>query len=187
MNSRERFLKTINGEKADRVPIVANLTIQVAEKLAKELNLEVEFIASPLATRISHRSILLNLGNDAVIIASTNTKSKPTIKLPNGNVKDEWGIEYENIGLYSEAVVRPLSSCENVSDIEKYDFPKADNEERWDFALDTMAKYKNDYGIIGDLEACLYEMAWNLIGMEKFMMDMATEEEYIEVLLDKIL
>ena len=187
MNSRERFLAAINGEKADRVPVVANLTEQLAEKLSEKLGLEVGMIDSFLATRISHRDILLALGNDAVLIASTRSAEKPTVLLENGRVRDEWGIEYEKVGLYTEAVVRPLSSCESIEDLNRYDFPVANAEGRWDFANQTVPKYKDQYGIIGDLEASIYELAWNLVGMEKFIMDLMTEEEYIPVLLDKIL
>lgn len=186
MNSRERFIATINGKEPDRVPVVANLTEQLATKLALELGCEVQMEDSFLATRISHRDILLKLGNDAVLVAATRGRMTPTVKLANGNVRDEWGLEYKTVGLYSEAVVRPLSSCESIEDLNLYSFPDPLDEGRWEFASQIIPEYKNDYGIIGDLEACIFELAWNLVGMEKFIMDLATEEEYIFVLLDKI-
>lgn len=186
MNQRERFLTTINGGTPDRVPVVANLTVQVAEKLAKELDCEVQMEDSFLATRISHRDILLKLGNDAVLVAATRAGNKKTYVAENGNIVDEWGLQYRRVGLYDEAVVRPLANCNSVEDLEKYDFPDPLAEGRWDFAEEVIKKYKKDYGIIGDLEACIFELAWNLVGMEKFMIDMATGEEYIDVLLDKI-
>jgi len=186
MNSRERFITTINGEISDRVPVVANLTEQLAAKLAQELDCDIQMEDSFLATRISHRDILLKLGNDAVLVAATRGRLKPTIKLANGNVQDEWGLEYKVVGLYSEAVVRPLSKCETIEDLEKYSFPDPLDEGRWEFANEIIPRYKNDYGIIGDLEASIFELAWNLVGMEKFIMDLATEEDYIAVLLDKI-
>ena len=46
-------------------------------------------------------------------------------------------------------------------------------------------KYKNDYFIIGDVELTMFEMAWHMVGMEKFMTDLATREPYIEALLDQ--
>lgn len=184
MNSRERFITTINRGIADRVPIVTNFTVQLAERVAKKLGTEVEFIDSPLATRISHRTMLLKLGNDAVLVSAT--RGKQTITHNDGTVEDEWGLKYKTVGLYSEAYIRPLSECQSTADLEKYDFPKADVKERWTFAKETVAQYKNDYGIIGDLEACIFELAWNLVGLEKFVMDLYTGEQYIEALLDKI-
>lgn len=186
MNSRERFLATIHGKTPDRVPVVANLTEQLAVKLAKELHCEVQMEDSFLATRISHRDILLKLGNDAVLVAATRGSASPTVKLDNGNVRDEWGLEYKTVGLYSEAVIRPLAQCETIEDLNRYVFPDPLDQGRWEFAEQTVALYKNEYGIIGDLEACIFELAWNLVGLEKFVMDLATEEDYIPVLLDKI-
>ncbi len=184
MNSKERFIATINGLSPDRVPIVANLTEQLAQLLAVELHCDVQMEDSFLATRISHRDILLKLGNDAVLVAAT--RGSPTIKLQNGNVRDEWGLEYKTVGLYSEAVVRPLSICESIEDLNKYTFPNPLDIGRWEFAVRNISEYKNQYGIIGDLEASIFELAWNLVGMEKFIMDLATEEDYIFVLLDRI-
>jgi uroporphyrinogen decarboxylase len=187
MNSRERFIATINRKTPDRTPIVANLTIQLAEKLAADMDKDVQFIDSFLATRISHRDILLELGNDAVLVAATRGGKSPTVILENGRARDEWGMESEDVGLYSEIVKRPLADCETIADLEKYEFPDPHDPKRWEFAEETINQFKNDYGIIGDLEACIFELAWNLVGMEKFAMDLATEEEYIPVLLDKIL
>jgi len=187
MNSRERFITTINGGTADRMPIVANLTRQLAERLAKELSCDVQMEDSFLATRISHRDILLKLGNDAVLVAATRGHKTPTINLPNGNVKDEWGLEYREVGLYGEAVVRPLADCETIEDLNNYNLPDPDDEGRWEFSKKVIPAYINDYGIIGDLEASIFEIAWNLTGMEKFIMDLATQEEYVYVLLDRIM
>ncbi|MHB1454364.1 MAG: uroporphyrinogen decarboxylase family protein [Saccharofermentanales bacterium] len=186
MNSRERFLAAINGKIPDRVPTVTNLTAQLAEKLAAELGCDVQMEDSFLATRISHRDILLKLGNDAVLVAATRAAAHPTVSLPDGNVRDEWGLVYEQVGLYSEAVVRPLAGCTSVEDLDRYVFPDPLDDGRWAFAEEVIPRYIKEYGIIGDLEACIYELAWNLVGMEKFIMDMATEEEYITVLLDRI-
>ena len=46
-------------------------------------------------------------------------------------------------------------------------------------------KYRADYFIIGDVELTMFEMAWHMVGMEKFMADLATREPYIEALIDK--
>lgn len=185
MNCRERFMAVLNGEKPDRTPILANLTIQAAEKLALLLNQEVGFIDSFLATRISHRDILLELGDDAVIISAE--RGEPTLTLPDGTVRDEWGITYKTVGLYSEAVIRPLSGCESVADLERYRIPDPMAPSRWVDAKKTADKYRNDYAVVGDLEACLFELAWNLVGFEKFLGDLFTGEEYIKPLLDRIL
>ncbi len=184
MNHRERFLSVLRGDRPDRVPILANLTIQAAEKLAPILGREVGFIDSFLATRISHRDILLDLGNDAVIVAPT--RASPTVTLPNGNALDEWGIEYQTVGLYGEAVGRPLAGCETMEDLRRFQMPDPEDPACWDFAEETIARYRGDYAIVGDLEACIFELAWNLVGLEKFLCDLLTEADYVTALLDRI-
>lgn len=185
MNSRERFMAVLDGKQPDRTPILANLTIQAAEKLAPLLGKEVGFIDSFLATRLSHLDILNALGNDAVIIAAQ--RETPTVTLPNGRARDEWGLEYETVGLYSEAVNRPLSACETIADLDAYRVPDPLAPQRWTEARRRAPLHRNDYAIVGDLEACVFELAWNLVGLEKFLLDLLTEEEYIEPLLDKLL
>ncbi len=187
MDHRTRFMSVLEGKRPDRVPILANLTPQIAQKLTEVLNKPLGLVDSFLSTRISHLDILLALGNDGVEIAATRAKSAPTITLENGRQKDEWQMEYQHVGLYDETVVRPLCNAQTIKDIESYDFPDALAEGRWDFATQTSQKYKKDYAIIGDMEACLFELAWNLVGMEKFLMDLYSGEEYVEVLLNKII
>ena len=184
MTHRERFLAVLHGGIPDRIPIVCNLTIQAAERLAEVLGKEVGFVDSFLATRISHRDILLELGNDAVLIAAT--RGTPTVALPDGDVRDEWGIVYRTVGYYGEAHGRPLSECESIEDLDRYQLPDPLAPARWLHAAGEVAKYGRDYAIIGDLEACIFELAWNLVGLEKFLMDLLTEEEYVDALLDRI-
>lgn len=181
---RERFLSTLEGKTPDRKPVLAHLTIQAAERLAQVLGKEVGFVDSFLATRISHRDILLALGNDAVTVGAT--RGTPTVTLPNGDVRDEWGILYRTVGFYGEAVGRPLSACESARDLERYPFPDPLAPQRWTLARSDVETYRAEYGLVGDLEACLFELAWNLVGLEKFLMDLLSEDEYIDPLLDRI-
>lgn len=187
MDHRQRFMAVLEGKQADCVPVLANLTPQLAERLAEQMHKPLQLVDSFLSTRISHLDILLALGNDAVEVAATRAADHPTVTLEDGRQRDEWGIVYEQVGLYAEAVVRPLAEAESVEDVEAYPFPDAHAAGRWDFAEQTIAQYKDGYGLVGDMEACLFELAWNLTGLEKFLMDLLTEEEYVDVLLDKIL
>lgn len=67
MNSRERFLATIQRKSVDRPPVFANFTPQTAEKMSNHLGIPYEEpVDSLLSTRISHMGLLTELGNDAV-------------------------------------------------------------------------------------------------------------------------
>ena len=187
MNSRERFLLTINGEKPDRPPVFATLTPQVAEKMSKQLKVPYEEpLDSMLSTRASHMDLLVKLGNDAVGIAACAPHNFPTKTQDNGLIKNEWGMVFKPMGLYNEFFEYPLSHVETVKDIENYSFPNPLAHGRWNAAKNTIARYGKTHGIIADLETTLFETAWYLAGLEKFLMDLMMEAEYIPELLDKI-
>jgi uroporphyrinogen decarboxylase len=187
MNCRERFLTALHFKEPDIVPVFASLTPQIAEKLGRKMGLPFASEDSMLSTRNSHTEILLRLGNDAVCVAACRDERYPTRKLADDNYIDEWGIIYKEVGLYTEAVSRPLANVRSLADLDKYPLPDPLAKGRWELAEKMIAKYQNDYAIIGDLEASIFEIAWNLVGLEKFLMDLALEELYVAELLDRIM
>lgn len=187
MNSRERFLRTINKQIPDRSPVFANFTPQVAEKMSKHLNIAFEEpIDSMLSTRASHMDLLVKLGNDAIGIAACAPDNFPTRTLKNGLIENEWGMIFKAMGLYNEFHTYPLANAQTADDIKNYNFPHLLAKGRWNEAEKTIEKYGKTHGIIADLETTLFETAWYLVGLEKFLMDLMMEAEYINPLLDKI-
>lgn len=188
MNCRERFLATINHGLPDRPPLFASLTPQVAKKLSAHLGLPYEEpLDSLLSTRISHMNLLLHLGNDAAGTAAIAPKNTPTITNPDGTITNEYGMVFKPKGLYNEFCRFPLSHAESVDDIERYTFPDPFAEGRYDDADRKIAEYKDNYGVIGDLETSIFETSWYLTGLEKFMTDMILRPPYFNVLLDKVM
>ena len=123
MNSRERFITTINGGEPDRPPVFANFTPKVAEKMSIYLGLPYEEpLDSLLSTRISHTNLLLHLGNDAVGTASIAPKNTPTINNVDGTITNEYGMIFKPKGLYNEFYKYPLEYAETEADIENYKF-----------------------------------------------------------------
>lgn len=186
MKHKERFLAAVNLKEPDCVPIFANLTPQVAEKLGKKMGLPYEAEDSFLSTRISHTEILLKLGNDAVGIGPCRDIATPTVNIGDNQLKDEFSIIYQRFGFYDEAVERPLANVDTIDDLNAYQFPNPLAAGRFELAEKMVTRYKDEYAIVGDLEATIFELAWNLVGMEKFLMDMAMEKDYIGKLLDRV-
>lgn len=187
MTPRERFLKAVRFEEPDYVPTFTNLTPQVAEKLSTFFNLPLELEDSFLSTRISHTQILLRLGNDAVGVGPGRAKDSATRLRSDGTLVDEFGLVYKRVGLYDEIVERPLACAETSRDVEDYSLPPALDRGRWEKAEQKVRKYASSYAIVGDLEATIFELSWNLVGMEKFLVDLVLERDYVFVLLDRIL
>ena len=187
MNNRTRFIETIKGKPSDRPPLYISLTPQVAEKLSKHLNVPYEEpLDSMLSTRASHMDLLVGMGVDAVGIATCAPTNYPTETLSNGLIKNEWQMVFKPVGLYNEFYEFPLDNAQSKKDIENFKFPDPFAEGRWGEAIKTIEKYGKTHGIIADLETTLFETAWYLVGLEKFLIDMMLEAEYVNPLLDKI-
>jgi uroporphyrinogen decarboxylase len=185
MSSRERVLRALNHREPDRVPIFATLTRAAAEKVAAYLGTEVTEEDSWLANRISYTEILLKLGNDVVGIGPT--RAIPTFRCQDGVLVDEWGFGYREVGPYREIVKRPLAGVRTKGRVRSYAFPNPADPRRWELAKQQIEKYKNSFAIFGILETTIFEMAWNLVGFEKFLTDLAFEEEYVFLLLDRVM
>jgi uroporphyrinogen decarboxylase len=187
ISPKDRFLISINHKEPDRVPTFTNLTPEIAIKLAKKMNLPYEIVDSRLTERVSNAEILTNLGNDAVGIRPTRKKDVLT-DMGNNIYKDkDLGFIWKEVGYYFEIIDRPLKDAENIRDIEIFKMPDPLVDEDWSFAANQIKKYGEKYAIIGVLETTIFELSWNLVGMEKFLMDLFSQKPYIIALIDKVL
>lgn len=98
-----------------------------------------------------------------------------------GIIRDLWGHEMRLVnsisGTYEEFHRYPLADAHSVQEIMDYHWPKP---EHWDFTefgnVVTDLKKDNDYHI-RFRAGSVFEYAWQLRGMEQFMIDLATEPE----------
>ncbi len=188
MTSKERVQKAIRHQKTDRPPVYSSLTPQMAEKLAKHLGVPLEAPAnSLLGSRCSFTELLNKMGDDLIGVAACYPDDKPVVTTPDGLMVNEWGMIFKDCGLYSEFYKFPLENAESVNDILSYSFPDPYAKGRYDLASKVIGKYGKEYGIVGDLETCLFETSWYLVGLEKFLMDLMIEPPYLNVLLDKVM
>lgn len=187
MNSRERFVNTLNGLPTDRPPLYVSLVPQLAKRLSDYLGVPYEKpISSLLGSRISFNDMLTVMGVDAIGVAACFPDNVQPFLRHDGITINEWGIGTRPVGLYDEFAIHPLAHAQSVDDILNYPFPEVDAPGRFRFAEETIAKYDRDFGIIGDLECAIYEISWYLVGLEKLLMDMMLEEPYVDALLDKV-
>jgi uroporphyrinogen decarboxylase len=191
MNSKERVLKAfrrINGA-PDRVPIQFDLCRQHIEAFGKKLGIAPDYSLSyyeDLTYRISANEIRTKLGSDAAVVGAT----VPSGYLPetvSGNVtRNEFGMHMKPGPLYVDVVKCPLENAESKSDIETYFFPDPYANGRFEKARRDIDKYGDMYFVIGDVEISLFEMAWHLTGLEKYMIGMLCDEPWLEPLNDRV-
>lgn len=184
---KDRFLTTMEHEEPYCVPTFVTITPEIAIKLGKEMNLSYQTENAWLSDRISHAEILTQLGNDAVAIGPT-WKDNTLIKdIKDSDYLDDFGFVYKKIGYYFEIIKRPLEHVKSVKEIEEYKMPNPIEDMNWNFANKQINKYGKQYGVIGCLETTIFELSWNLVGMEKFLIDLYNRAPYIIALLDKVL
>lgn len=190
MNSKERVMAAIAHQIPDRVPTIVNVAPPVAQRLNERLNNAYEKAPFPslntlIAGRASYNELMLALGSDCIGVAPSVLPGK-TRTTEDGTYYDEWNIGYRTINGYQEVVYRPLAEAESEEDIDAYHIPDPREPQRWEEARRLVAKYGQEYAVMGCLGQTIFEMSWNLIGFEKFLMDFCMEEPYILRLFDRL-
>jgi uroporphyrinogen decarboxylase len=188
MNSRERTISALNHRQPDRPPVYVSLTPQMAKSICDAIGFPYETPVDAMeSARISHSKLLTHLGVDIIAIAATAPPSGLTVELPDGRIRNEWGMVFKNAGIYDEFDEYPLAGAATKEDIYNYNFPDHTLDSRYENARELMARYGKTHGIIGDVETMFFETSWYMTGMEKFLMDLIVETEYVPVLMDKIM
>ncbi|MDT8298110.1 MAG: uroporphyrinogen decarboxylase family protein [Spirochaetaceae bacterium] len=188
MSPKERVLTALDHREPDRVPVFNTITPELAEALAERLGITRYTLAdSPLSqNRISFHELLTRCGNDVVGVGACAPNKSPTRDIGNHAYTDEWHITYKKVGCYTEQVEYPLAEATTVEEIRAFPFPDPDAPGRFDLAERDIAEYGENYAVCGDLECTIFEGSWHMIGMEKYLLDLTMEENYIFELMDQI-
>jgi len=184
MNSRERVLTAWGKLEGlpDRVPLQFEMCRQLNDHFAKELGIPANYtenLYEDVTYRISANELRLAMGSDVVVTGASVSKD---FKIE-PNLQGQWYNEYKMLmrqgDIYVEVVDYPLAHAQAKADIEAYDFPEIDGLGRFLDAESLVKKYKSDYLIIGDIEVTVFSLAHQLVGMEKLLIDMMMEAEYV--------
>ena len=189
MTSKQRVIAAFNHEEPDYVPLFMTVTPELAQALAEEIKVESYTLAdSPLSqNRISFHEVLTKLGNDVVGIGACAPIGSKTKDLGNDCYKDEWQIEYKKVGYYTDQTTYPLANAKSPEEIRDFAWPDPKAAGRFDLAKKLVNEYGGEYAICGDLECTIFEQSWHMIGMEKFLMDLTMEQDYIFELMEHVM
>jgi len=184
MNSRERVLtafKRLPGE-PDRVPIQFDLCRSLANYFGKALNIPVYYtdnLYEDVTYRISANELRIAMGSDVVITGASVSDDFKIETDADGTWLNEYRMRMRQGDIYVEVVDYPLARAETQEDINAYRFPDPDAPGRYRDAEALVKKYRNDYVVIGDIEVTVFSLAHQLAGMEKLLIDMMMETEYV--------
>jgi uroporphyrinogen decarboxylase len=191
MNSRERVLKAFKKMEGvpDRVPIQFDLCRQHTESFGRKLGIEPDYALSyyeDLTYRISANEIRTAMGSDVVVVGGTVPFGYISEIVRDNITRNEFGMHMKPTSLYVEVVQCPLENAMTISDIENYSFPDPYAKGRFEKAQRDIERYGNMYFVIGDVEISLFELAWHLTGLEKYMVGMLCDEPWLNLLNDRV-
>ena len=184
MNSRERVLKAFKRMPGlpDRVPIQFDLCRQLCDHFGKELGVPASYTENPyedVTYRISANELRVAMGSDVIVTGASVSDNFRILKDAENNWLNEYQMKMRQGDIYVEVVNYPLAHAETEADIIAYQFPDPDAPGRFRDAEALVKKYKNDYLIFGDIEVTVFSLAHQLVGMEKLLVDMMMETEYV--------
>jgi uroporphyrinogen decarboxylase len=188
MSPRERVLKAwrrLSGT-PDRVPVQFDLSRNLLEHFGKKLGIPVEYTCNlyeDVTYRISGNEIRTAMGSDVVVTGAGTPGGFRVERAADGTWLNEYGMRVRQGEIYAEIIEYPLARVATPEDVAAYRFPDPLAAGRYGDAERLIQRYQNEYLIIGNIEVTIFSLAQQLVGMEKFLMDMAMGAEYIEPLL----
>ena len=188
MNSRERVMTAFRRTGVpDRVPLQFDLCRKLTDAFGEKHGIPIHYTTSyfeDVTYRISANELRTAMGSDCVIVGGSLPRGYSHPTTDDGCIINEFGMKMEQGPLYMQVVDPPLKNISTVAEVMDHPFPDPYAEGRFDDAKKYVEKYKDDYFIIGDLELTMFEMAWHHVSLEKFLLDMAMQEDYVSALLD---
>ena len=189
MNSRERVMRALRRDGLpDRVPLQFDLSRPLLEAFSEKLDIPIGWQPNyyeDLKYRTSGNEIRTAMGSDCVMVGGGVPAGFVPEETDDGCIVNEFSMKMKmGIGWY-DVVEGPLESCTSVQEVMDLPFPDPTDEARFEDARRYIEKYKGEYFIIGTVELTMFEMAWHMTGLQKFMTDMAMGEPYIEALIDR--
>ena len=183
MSHKERLLTAINHEEPDRVPLCAWYTPEAEKSLLRHLGASsdqtetYQAAGGPLPILMDHDFLISWVGPCTSYYAD-----------PNQEYTDEWGIGWRWVknaagGSYTEMVRHPLADLVDPSAYTLPDFSRAD---RYDGVQKLIAAYGKEYGIMGGAACTLFELAWYLRGLPRLLMDLVSEQDFVNAFLDDL-
>lgn len=184
MNSRERVLKAFGKISGlpDRVPIQFDLCRQLSDHFGSKLGIPVHYtenLYEDVTYRISANELRTAMGSDVVITGASVSDDFKIVRDAGGTWLNEYQMRMRQGDIYVEVVGYPLAHAETKADILAYRFPDPDAPGRYRDAEALVNRYHHDFLVFGDIEVTVFSLAHQLVGMEKLLVDMMMETEYV--------
>ena len=205
MTSRERVLAALNHRAPDRVPIDLGGNQTGIHKFAYQALLEylgindeltimdaVQQLAKPCEEvlerfHVDTRYVAAGAAADFEGAIVTCRREGRTWH----DLTDEFGVRWsmpDDQPLYMDITHHPLAGA-SIAEIADYPFPKGDDAGRFEGLRDRAMELKKEtpYAVVSGISGVVYEICWYLRGLEEWFVDMLTQPEFCEAVLDQTL
>lgn len=185
MTHRERVIAALDHRRPDRCPMQVSFTPEFAERLRADLRLKGQRIHNPHGGGNTY-ALERALGEDMLLTSVGWANSYYQDEKP---YTDEWGVGWRPIGYetpfgpghYTEIAGHPLA---DPHALESYQPPDPDRPELYSEARRMIQKFGDEYWIVGVTVTTIFETAWALRGLEQLLVDMVTDPDLAEAILD---
>ncbi len=175
MNSRERVLKTLKFEEPDRVPVT--LAYETPEEIC---------------TRYNKKEFIGKFRQDMHHLGFKHPEASPVIRerylkhAPESIRIDSWGIGTGSApGRNFYKVYNPMANMTEPDELADYPFPDYSSPDAHKHLEKEVNRMHNEgYAVQGNASQTIFEIAWQLTGMQKMMMDMYVNPEFVGRLFD---
>jgi len=195
MNSRERVVAAIRGQRPDRVPLDGYFRRDVwstledhfgtidAEEVAAGLGLDVRYSELEPSADFAARAVPSPWQIPAIGMGARNLIRQRD----NGWLEDEYGIcrVPNSTGLYWHYAYHPLAEAD-LAEVRRYRFPGTADAERYHGIRSDVARWRGETFVVAELWN-IYKSSWELRGFDRYMMDLLLERQLVETLADRVL
>jgi len=205
MTSRERVLRAINHQTADRVPIdiggnQTGIHKNAYRNLVHHLGFREEVQIMDAVQQLARPSerLLERFRVDTRYVAATAPSSWKggIVAAERGgrtwhDLTDEFGVRWsmpDDQQLYMDITLHPLAEA-TIRDVHDYPWPKGDDPSRFASLRERalLLRRETPYAVVSGISGVIYEFGWYLRGLERWFCDLLTAPEFCEAVLDQVL
>jgi len=205
MTARQRVLAALNHQTPDRVPIdlggnQTGIHKFAYEALLRHLGIADEVTIMDAVQQLARpcEPLLERFHVDTRYIAAGAAADFPGGIVSNyrggrlwHDLSDEFGVTWsmpEDRPYYMDISHHPLAQA-TLEDLADYPFPKGDDPSRFAALRERALAIRNDtpYAVVSGISGVVYEICWYMRGLQQWFIDMLTQPEFCEALLDQTL
>ncbi len=196
MNKRDRVLAAIQHQATDFVPYNLHAVPTVWQRVCDLYGLKDNHAAAAyvgnhivkVGSDFNYNPWAAQVGNVQLTLSGGPVQT--ALDAAGGLHEDEFGCVWDRSGGLPHPVRYPLGAVEGgaalARALEQYRMPDPRRAGRFDQARQLADRYRGDLFLFGKLGMVLFERAWSIRGMQQLFVDMATQPEFVEDLLDRI-